>query len=110
MLVVKGLTKHFGGVMAVQDLSFTLNPGEILGFIGPNGAGKSTVFNLLTGLYHPDRGRCCWMAKISQGFQSTSMPGGVSHEPSRRPAFSPRSQWPKMYGWHVRSSKRMWMT
>ncbi|MCX5905914.1 MAG: ABC transporter ATP-binding protein [Deltaproteobacteria bacterium] len=56
MLVVKGLTKHFGGVMAVQDLSFTLTPGEILGFIGPNGAGKSTVFNLLTGLYHPDRG------------------------------------------------------
>jgi branched-chain amino acid transport system ATP-binding protein len=56
MLVVKGLTKHFGGVMAVQDLSFTLAPGEILGLIGPNGAGKSTVFNLLTGLYRPDRG------------------------------------------------------
>jgi branched-chain amino acid transport system ATP-binding protein len=56
MLVVKGLTKRFGGVLAVQDLSFTLKPGEILGLIGPNGAGKSTVFNLLTGLYRPDRG------------------------------------------------------
>lgn len=56
MLVVRGLTKHFGGVVAVEDFSFTLPPEEILGLIGPNGAGKSTVFNLLTGLYRPDRG------------------------------------------------------
>ncbi len=56
MLEVQGLTKHFGGVAAVQDLSFCLGPGEILGLIGPNGAGKSTVFNLLTGLYRPDKG------------------------------------------------------
>ncbi len=56
MLEVKGLTKKFGGVLAVQDLSFKLAPDEILGLIGPNGAGKSTVFNLLTGLYRPDRG------------------------------------------------------
>lgn len=56
MLVVRGLTKHFGGVIAVEDFSFTLPAEEILGLIGPNGAGKSTVFNLLTGLYRPDRG------------------------------------------------------
>ncbi len=56
MLEVQGLTKRFGGVIAVQDLSFRLAPGEILGLIGPNGAGKSTVFNLLTGLYRPDKG------------------------------------------------------
>ncbi len=56
MLAVKGVTKHFGGVIAVEDLSFTLQPSEILGLIGPNGAGKSTVFNLLTGLYRPNRG------------------------------------------------------
>jgi branched-chain amino acid transport system ATP-binding protein len=55
-LQVQGLTKHFGGVTAVQDLSFGLASGEILGLIGPNGAGKSTIFNLLTGLYRPDRG------------------------------------------------------
>jgi branched-chain amino acid transport system ATP-binding protein len=57
MLEVKGLTKKFGGVHAVQDLSFQLAPNEILGLIGPNGAGKSTVFNLLTGLYRPDSGK-----------------------------------------------------
>jgi branched-chain amino acid transport system ATP-binding protein len=56
MLQVRSLTKHFGGVIAVQDLSFTLGSHEILGLIGPNGAGKSTVFNLLTGLYRPDQG------------------------------------------------------
>jgi ABC-type branched-subunit amino acid transport system ATPase component len=56
MLEVKGLTKHFGGVTAVEDLSFRLASDEILGLIGPNGAGKSTVFNLLTGLYRPDKG------------------------------------------------------
>ena len=56
MLTTLQLTKHFGGVVAVEDLSFTLAAGEILGLIGPNGAGKSTIFNLLTGLYRPDRG------------------------------------------------------
>jgi branched-chain amino acid transport system ATP-binding protein len=48
MLKVKGLTKNFGGLVAVDTLDFHVNPGEILGLIGPNGAGKSTVFNLIT--------------------------------------------------------------
>jgi branched-chain amino acid transport system ATP-binding protein len=55
-LDVKGLTKHFGGLTAVSDLTFELNKGEILGIIGPNGAGKTTVFNLITGFYHPNAG------------------------------------------------------
>ena len=52
----KGLTKAFGGLQAVKDLSLTLRDGEILGIIGPNGAGKTTLFNLLTGFYRPDAG------------------------------------------------------
>ena len=49
LLRVEGLHKHFGGLVAVKDLSFSLQAGEILGLIGPNGAGKSTVFNLVSG-------------------------------------------------------------
>lgn len=56
VLVVENLTKRFGGVVAVDDLSFTVNEGEILGFIGPNGAGKSTTFNCITGTLKPTEG------------------------------------------------------
>lgn len=56
ILVIQGLWKSFGGVVAVRDLSFAVQEGEILGLIGPNGAGKTTVFNLITGFLKPDRG------------------------------------------------------
>jgi branched-chain amino acid transport system ATP-binding protein len=56
LLEINDLTKHFGGVGAVRGLTFTVEEGEILGLIGPNGAGKSTVFNLVNGVYPPDRG------------------------------------------------------
>ena len=56
LLSVKGLGKNFGGVVAVDNVSFDVFEGEILGVIGPNGAGKTTVFNLITGIYEPDRG------------------------------------------------------
>ena len=57
ILVLDQLTKSFGGLQAVSELSFEVRDGEILGFIGPNGAGKTTVFNLITGVYRPTRGR-----------------------------------------------------
>jgi branched-chain amino acid transport system ATP-binding protein len=57
LLEVSGLTKHFGGLAAVSLLDFHVNKGEILGLIGPNGAGKTTVFNLITGVFPPTRGR-----------------------------------------------------
>ncbi|UPV72895.1 ABC transporter ATP-binding protein [Halorussus limi] len=56
VLVLDGLTKRFGGLTAVDDLSFAVEDGEILGFIGPNGAGKSTTFNCVTGTYPPTEG------------------------------------------------------
>jgi branched-chain amino acid transport system ATP-binding protein len=57
LLDVEGLSKHFGGVQAVQDLTFQVREGEILGVIGPNGSGKTTTFHLITGFHRPDRGR-----------------------------------------------------
>jgi branched-chain amino acid transport system ATP-binding protein len=57
LLAVSGINKRFGGLQAVQGLTFTVKNGEILGLIGPNGAGKSTVFNLINGVYPPDSGQ-----------------------------------------------------
>jgi branched-chain amino acid transport system ATP-binding protein len=56
LLVADGLSLSFGGLKAVSDFSLTLSPSGLCGLIGPNGAGKTTVFNLLTGVYRPDRG------------------------------------------------------
>src|SRR3990172_5978413 len=56
MLEARGLSKHFGGLRAVDDLSLTVDAGSIVGLIGPNGAGKTTVFNLVTGQLRPSAG------------------------------------------------------
>ena len=56
MLEVRGLSKRFGGFTAVNNISFRVDPGEILGLIGPNGSGKSTIFNLLSGTLAPTAG------------------------------------------------------
>ena len=55
-IVVAGLTKRFGGVTAVDELSFTAAPGMVTGFLGPNGAGKTTTLRMLLGLIRPDAG------------------------------------------------------
>ncbi|RJQ26583.1 MAG: ABC transporter ATP-binding protein [Peptococcaceae bacterium] len=56
MLTATGLTKSFGGLTAVKNLSFNVGPGEIVALIGPNGAGKTTVFNMITGVLEPGSG------------------------------------------------------
>lgn len=56
LLMTKSLSKHFGGVAAVDDVSFAVEEGEILGLIGPNGSGKTTVLNMLSGFLQPDAG------------------------------------------------------
>jgi branched-chain amino acid transport system ATP-binding protein len=56
VLAVDHVQKRFGGLVAIQDVSFGVQPREIVGVIGPNGAGKTTLFNIITGVYTPDRG------------------------------------------------------
>jgi ABC-type branched-subunit amino acid transport system ATPase component/ABC-type branched-subunit amino acid transport system permease subunit len=72
VLQVRGLSKAFGGLKAVQDVSFDVRHGEILGIIGPNGAGKTTVFNLLNGFIAPDRGEVL--------FEGNSIVGSKPHQ------------------------------
>ncbi len=70
-LVIEGLTKRFGGLVALKDISFSVNRGEIVGLIGPNGAGKTTLFNCLTGFLRIDAGQV--------RFRGTSITNWPSH-------------------------------
>ena len=79
VLEVTDLSKNFGGIVAVEDLSFVVRPHEIMGIIGPNGAGKTTVFNLITGVYKPDKGKIIFMGKDITGYApDTVVKTGIS--------------------------------
>ncbi len=67
LLEVRSISKRFGGLQAVSDVSFTLNEGEILGLIGPNGAGKTTLFNLVNGVFKTDSGTITFWGKDITG-------------------------------------------
>ncbi len=56
LLTIEGVTRSFGGLVAVKDVRLAIEPGELVGLIGPNGAGKTTLLNLISGLQRPDRG------------------------------------------------------
>jgi ABC-2 type transport system ATP-binding protein len=60
MLDVSGLTKTYGGVLAVRDITFRAAPGQVIGLLGPNGSGKTTTIRMLTGLMRPTLGRVSW--------------------------------------------------
>jgi branched-chain amino acid transport system ATP-binding protein len=67
LLEVSGLSKRFGGLQAVQEVSFRVEPGTVKGVIGPNGAGKTTLFNLVSGVSRPDAGRVTFRGEAIQG-------------------------------------------
>ncbi len=76
LLRVEGLGKKFGGVNAVEDLSFAIAPGAVYSIIGPNGAGKTTLLNLLTGVYRPSAGQIL--------FQERDLTGRAPYEYARQ--------------------------
>ena len=74
-LAVRGLTKRYGGLLAVNDIGFDIEAGEILGLIGPNGSGKSTVMKLIMGIERPNAG--------SVKIDGTDMAGWAPHRIAR---------------------------
>jgi branched-chain amino acid transport system ATP-binding protein len=76
ILQVQDLTKRFGGLQALSDITFDLAEGQILGLIGPNGAGKTTLFNVINGVYAPERGRVT--------FRGEDITGQPSYEVAQR--------------------------
>ena len=73
VLEIKNLTKAFGGLTAVSDLSFNIPKGKIYGVIGPNGAGKTTVFNQITGIYPPTSGEIMFEGKSLLGLKPSTI-------------------------------------
>ncbi len=69
LLTVSQVSKHFGGLAALQDVSLHIHAGEIYGLIGPNGAGKTTLFNVLTGIYRPDAGGIALKGRVVSGLK-----------------------------------------
>ena len=67
LLSINGLTKHFGGLTAVNNISFDIHEGEAVGLMGPNGAGKTTLINLITGVHRPDSGEIRFKGKDIAG-------------------------------------------
>lgn len=73
LLQADQITKHFGGLKALTNLSVAIESNEVLGLIGPNGAGKSTFFNVVTGVYAPDNGEVRFKGKLLNGATSHSV-------------------------------------
>jgi branched-chain amino acid transport system ATP-binding protein len=75
MLELRGITKQFGGLTALQDVAFTVGGGEVVALVGPNGAGKSTLFNIIAGAFPPTRGQVI--------FGGRDVTGSSSHDLAR---------------------------
>ena len=73
ILEVRGLSRHFGGLVAVDNLSFAVEPGTVHGLIGPNGAGKTTTFNVISGYYAPSAGSVIYQGRDVSGMRTSAL-------------------------------------
>jgi len=73
VLSIRNISKSFGNIKAVDDVSFDVMPGEVLGLIGPNGSGKSTLFNCILGQYQPDQGKVTINGKVGTGLSAAEL-------------------------------------
>jgi branched-chain amino acid transport system ATP-binding protein len=110
LLEVFKLTKHFGGLAAVNDLQFHVGQGEILGLIGPNGAGKSTVFNLINGFLPVTRGRITYEGRDITGLKAHRIARlGIGRAFQGSTLFMRLSVFENVFnGFHLRYQKAAW--
>lgn len=110
LLTARGLTKRFGGVAALDDLSLDVLPGEILGLIGPNGSGKTTFFNVVTAIYGADAGRIVFdNADITRATPPQVYHAGISRTFQRSRLSLPLSIFDNvMIGNHKRLNQSLW--
>jgi branched-chain amino acid transport system ATP-binding protein/sulfate-transporting ATPase len=110
LLAAHGLSKRFGGVLALDRLDLELAPGEIVGLIGPNGSGKTTFFNVVTGIYAPDGGRVAFEgADITGAAPQAIYHAGIARTFQRSRLSLPLSIFDNiMIGNHKRLNQGIW--
>ncbi len=109
-LILNNVTKRFGGLTAVDDLSFTVKQGQIYGIIGPNGAGKTTVFNCITGIYKSEEGSVNWCGDEIRGMTPYQIVDrGIVRTFQTIRLFGQMSVAENiMSGRHIRSRQKLW--
>jgi branched-chain amino acid transport system ATP-binding protein len=109
-LILTGVTKRFGGLTAVDDLSLKVEEGQIYGIIGPNGAGKTTVFNCITGIYRSEEGSVNWRGAELRGLTPYQIVGrGIVRTFQTIRLFSQMSVAENiMSGRHIKSRQGWW--
>jgi ABC-type transport system involved in cytochrome bd biosynthesis fused ATPase/permease subunit len=110
---INRLSKHFGSVVAVDDLSFEVRPGRVTGFLGPNGAGKTTTIRIILGLETPTAGRTSVCGRPYQGFvrplrEVGSLLDANAAHPGRSAWMHTPSRSPKATGLDVSVSQKCW--
>ncbi len=96
LLSVKGVSRYFGGLRAVDGVSFDVFPGEILGILGPNGAGKTVLFNLISGIYEPSSGEIWFSGERIDGIPPHMIAQKGSAGPSRSSSLLRHSRFCRM--------------
>ncbi|MEA3362980.1 MAG: ABC transporter ATP-binding protein [Thermodesulfobacteriota bacterium] len=109
-LILTNVTKRFGGLTAIDDLSFKVTEGQVYGIIGPNGAGKTTVFNCITGIYKSEEGSVNWRGKEIRGLTPYQIVDrGIVRTFQTIRLFSQMSVAENiMSGRHIKSMQRWW--
>lgn len=110
LLQAQGLSKRFGGLQALSDVTFQINQGEVFGLIGPNGAGKTTLFNVMTGLYIADGGSCSLSGQPLTGLKPHQIAqAGLARTFQNIRLFSSLSALQNvMIGRHIRTRAGVW--